>query len=133
MPIIEGTSAVKSIVAEYDFAKDGGAIGDISLRGATLPAGSVVIGGWVEGDDVLTSGGAATVGLGIEAANDLDGPIAFNTGWGAATEVDAPIAFASVSITSGPLPRTTAPRVPKLRVNTAALTGGKFTITILYV
>jgi hypothetical protein len=68
MPIIEGTTQIKTAAGEYDFATDGGAVGSITLRsaggaslGAGVPAGSVITGGYVEVDTALTSGGSATV------------------------------------------------------------------------
>lgn len=121
------------VVFDYDFARDGGAVGDIFLRrGGSLPARAIVFGGWVEGITALTSGGAATVGLGVEATNDLDGPTAFNAGWAATTSASPPTPLSTVNLGSGPLPRMSVARVPKLTVAAAALTGGKFTVTILY-
>lgn len=56
--------------ARYDFAIHGGAIAAIPV-GDVLPSGVIVWGGWMEVDTVPTSGGAATLALSIESANDL--------------------------------------------------------------
>lgn len=72
MAIIEGTQRLKSITGEYDFAVDGGAIGAITLRGDnTIPAGSVITGGYLEVDTLFTTGTAATMAISVEAANDV--------------------------------------------------------------
>lgn len=57
--------------AELDFDKDGGAVGDIILRGDALPAGAVVTSGVVDVQTSVTSGGSATVALAIEGAADV--------------------------------------------------------------
>lgn len=76
MPIIEGTTRVKSVQGEYDFAVDGGAIGSITLRGANaegnlVPAGSVITGGYLEVDTLFTTGTAATMAITLEGAGDI--------------------------------------------------------------
>ena len=76
MPIIEGTERLKSAVGEYDFAVDGGATGPITLRssgalGNVIPAGSVVMGGYIEIDTLFTTSTAATMAISVEAANDV--------------------------------------------------------------
>ena len=76
MPIIEGTPALKAATGEYDFAVDGGAIGAITLRGSgilgsNIPAGSVIMGGYIEIDTLFTTGSGATMAISAEAANDL--------------------------------------------------------------
>lgn len=76
MPIIEGTRSLKSASGEYDFAVDGGAISAITLRPTsggdnTIPAGSVILGGYLEIDTLFTTGTAATMAISVEAANDI--------------------------------------------------------------
>jgi uncharacterized RDD family membrane protein YckC len=76
MPVIEGTTSVKTAVGEYDFAVDGGAIGAITLRSSTIngnsiPPGSVVLYGYLEIDTLFTTGSAATMAISLEGANDL--------------------------------------------------------------
>lgn len=55
----------------YDFAVDGGAIGNVTLRGGTLPSGAIIIGSTTKQTAAFTSAGAATIGVGAEAAGDL--------------------------------------------------------------
>lgn len=76
MPIIEGTTKLKSAVGEYDFAVDGGAIGAITLRSTgsnsnQIPAGAVITGGYLEIDTLFTTGTAATMAINVEAAGDI--------------------------------------------------------------
>lgn len=76
MPIIEGSTDVKTAVGEYDFAVDGGAIGAITLRGVgmsgnVIPAGSVILYGYLEVDTGFTTGTGATMAISLEGANDL--------------------------------------------------------------
>lgn len=72
MPIIEGTQRLKSVVGEYDFAVDGGAIGSITLRGDNvIPAGSVVWSGYMEVDTLFTTGTSATMAINVESAGDV--------------------------------------------------------------
>lgn len=49
----------------YDFATDGGAVGAITLRGPKLPVGAVITGGYLYNTTAWTSGGSATISLGI--------------------------------------------------------------------
>ncbi|MEV7611318.1 hypothetical protein AB0N61_17670, partial [Microbacterium sp. NPDC089320] len=69
MPYTGGypTSSVQVVRARYDFAVDGGAVGDIDLtKSPVIPAGAVILGGFVEVDTAVTSGGSATVAVKVE-------------------------------------------------------------------
>lgn len=78
MPVIEATRGLKEAAGEYDFAVDAGAIGAITLRasgtdsnGNSIPAGSVIEGGYIEVDTLFTTGTAATMAISVEGANDI--------------------------------------------------------------
>lgn len=71
MPQFGLEGGMKSWRFEYDFAKDGGAIGDITLRGAPISVGAVIIGGYVDVETALTSADAATVALKVTGAADI--------------------------------------------------------------
>lgn len=58
-------------VSEYDFAKDGGAIGDITLRGSVIPKGAVIRDSFLFVETALTSDGLATIALKSEGAEDI--------------------------------------------------------------
>jgi len=67
-----GSSQVElACVAEYDFDTDGGVVGTIEMRGTELPDNAVIVGGIMEVITPLTSGGAATVEVRAEGADDV--------------------------------------------------------------
>jgi hypothetical protein len=61
---------------EYDFAKEGGAIGNITLRGGKLPIGALVLNAFVYVETAITATGLATVALQINSAGDVLGATA---------------------------------------------------------
>lgn len=134
MPIIEGTDRIKTAAGEYDFAVDGGAVSQITLRGsgalgAGVPNGAVITGGYVEVDTVLTSGGAATAGVDLEATSDIvaSGVIS-GAPWsstGRKSVIPAGTGLTSVKTTTGT-------RSIKLSIGVAALTAGKFRVVLFY-
>lgn len=132
MPVIESTSRLKTLQAEYDFAVDGGAVSDITLRslagdiqGNTLPSGAVITGGYLDIETAVTSGGSATVALKAEGAADLlaaTAPASLTTG----RKDIIPDSTGSATV------KTTAVRSVVATVATAALTAGKFRVVLFY-
>lgn len=108
----------------YDFAVDGGAIGAITLRGDQLPAASLVLDAVVDVETGVTSGGAATVSLDLEAAADLRAAATLSTGPALST--------ATPKALTAPL-KTTVTRGVVATVAAATLTAGKFSVVIQYV
>jgi hypothetical protein len=66
----EGTGT-KWMRGRYDFAVDGGAIGMITISAENIPANAIILGGVVEVDTAVTSGGAGTLAIQVEAAGDI--------------------------------------------------------------
>ena len=129
MPILEGTGRLKTVRGEYDFAVDGGAVSTITLRGDnTIPSGSVILGGYIEVDTILTSGGAATVAASSEAAGDLLAAAAFG---GAPWSTTGRKSIIPV-FTGATTVKTTAVRSLSIAIATAALTAGKFRVVVVY-
>lgn len=136
MPIIEGSALAagsgfgrtRRAVAVYDFATDGGAVSTITLRGDTIPSGATITDALLNVTTVLTSGGAATVSLGSEAAGDIQAAAAISGAPWSTTGAKR----VTLTATSAPV-RTTAARSLTAVVGTAALTAGAFTITVEYV
>ena len=133
MAVIEGTSRLKSAVATYSFARDGGATGAIVLsgvgaEGAVIPAGSVVTGGYLEVTTTCTSGGSATVAPHVEGAADIlsaaSGAVA-NLTAGRKSVIPAGTGTTSV--------KTTVARNITATIATAALTAGAFRVVLFYV
>lgn len=121
-------NAKKVAVCEYDFAKDGGAVGDITLRGGVLPAGAIITGGLADIETALASSGAATVALKSMAAGDL------LPATGKATFEAGSLIGLGPGVNGGkPIGPTTAPTYIKATVAVAALTAGKFTAVVEYV
>lgn len=137
MGIIEGTKklaaggalgAAKPAVGLYDFAVDGGAVGDITLRGDKIPNGAVIVDALLHVDTVPTSAGAATIAVKSEAAADIQAAAAIS----GAPWSTAGAKRASLTATSAPI-KPTAERSIVATVGTAALTAGKFKVVVWYV
>jgi hypothetical protein len=120
--------SIKAIRGRYDFAVDGGAVGDIELS-ANLPANAVVIGGFLEVDTVPTSGGSATVAVKIEGAGDIVAAAAISGApWSSTGRKDIVPDF-----TGSAMVKTTTTRKVTATVATAALTAGVFDVVLFYV
>ena len=130
MPILEGTSRLKTVRGEYDFAVDGGAIGTITLRGDnTIPNNSYILGGFIEVDTAVTSGGAATLGVNSEAAGDvLTATVVSGAPWSTTGRKSVtPVFTGATSL------KTTAARAVTVTVAVATLTAGKFRVVLVYI
>lgn len=113
--------AEKVLCLEYDFAVDGGAVGDITLKdadGVAYATEEACIVTKVLAHEVtaLTSAGAATVTL--EAGSTaLTGAIAYNTGFTGLDNLALAASAAAVAVATG--------QTLQIAVGTAALTAGK--------
>lgn len=136
MPIIEagplspgtGLGRTRRAIGLYDFAVDGGAIGDITLRGDTIPSSAVITDALIDVTTVLTSAGAATVAIKAEGAADINAADAIS----GAPWSTAGAKRADLTATTAPV-KTTAARSLVATVGTAALTAGKFTVAVEFV
>lgn len=127
-PVGEGIAGGMQIArARYDFAVEGGAIGQVNLSADQLPNGAVVTDGYIDVITPPTSGGAATISVDLNAAGDLIAAGAYNA---------APYSTTgrkSLIPTSGATSvKTTAARNIKATIAAAALTGGVFDIVLIY-
>ncbi len=140
MPVIElpprsegqtTRGGLQSAVASYSFASEGGAVSTIALTGSTfIPSGAVIVGGYIDVTTALTSGGAATVAVQVEAANDITTAVAVAS-WTAGRKNILP-ALTSGALTAGTHVKTTAARDVSIVVATAALTAGAFSVVLIY-
>lgn len=138
MPIIETTIAegtpgprLKMARGEYSFAVDGGAVSTIGLMGATnIPSGATILAGWIEVQTQLTSGGAATIAVQVEAAGDILGATAVAS-WTTGRKNILP-ALTAGALTAATSVRTTAARDISAVIAAAALTAGKFSVCLIY-
>jgi hypothetical protein len=125
------TGQVRVARARYDFAADGGAIGNINLlpAGSELPAGALIKDGWIDVLTVPTSGGAATLGLGIEAAGDLVAATVISGAPWSTTGRKVIIPVGTVATQK----KTTVARNIVAAVGAFALTAGVFDVYLEYV
>lgn len=110
---------------EYDFAKNGGDIGAISVPGQGIPKGAIINDGIIHVSDAVLSAGAATVSIGAVAAGDILAATAKASLSANALLDTIPVGTAATSI------RTTA-NISSLifTVAVAALTAGKIVAAI---
>lgn len=114
----------------YDFAVEGGAVSDITLRGDTIPSGAIVTRVVIDVDTVPTSAGAATIALKAEGAADLQAAdVISGFPW---SSTGAKNGDAQFSVAAN-IPTTTAARSIVATVGTAALTAGVFSVIVGYV
>lgn len=107
---------VEKIVLGYDFASDGGAVGSLDMMEADEDY--VVTDFYIAVEDALTSGGAATLEVGIAGSDELL----------TATAVGSFSAGALVAGTqTGPV-KVSLADLMQLTIGTAALTAGKMTM-----
>lgn len=125
----------------YDFAVDGGAVGNITLRGGTLPAGAIVIASCTDQTVAFTSGGSAQLAVAVESAGDLQTALLYSDITGVACLSDGMNATGSgvLAVAGGQdlyglttTIKTTAARSLVMAVSVAALTAGKFDLYITY-
>ena len=120
--------------ASYDFAKQGGAIGAISLLGenglaAELPGKAIVTGCFIDVLTSPTSSGLATIALGTgQSTTDLKAATAIASYTGIVACVPVGTAVTAVKLTQA----KSAVVVPKATVAAFALTAGKFNVLIEY-
>jgi hypothetical protein len=121
---------LKLATAYYDFAVDGGAIGNITLRGDSVPSGAIVTESFVNVvTGVTTTGGTGTLALKVEGTGDLR--VAGTAAAGTPAVDTAGPRRLLVNGTSTPV-KTTADRPITLAVATNAITAGKFSVTLAY-
>lgn len=121
---------------KYDFAIDGGAIGNIALRGGSIPNKAIIVSAVQNVITVIDGNAGATSGISIESLDDLLADTAVNPASGVgAYPVGAINAIATSMYAAGNARTivTTAARVPTMVVTTATLTQGKFDLFITYV
>lgn len=119
----------KSAIYEYDFAIDGGLVSTINLRliaGDAPPPATAIIDGKNVAIDVLTaltSGGAATAGLQLEAGGDVQAAVVVS---------GAPWSTTGMKDPSLEAPLKSAGGAMRLVIGVAALTAGKFRVYVSY-
>lgn len=110
-----------TFVYYYDFATDGGAVGNVTLRGAPLPVGFRVVNAIWEPTTAFTSGGSAQISLGTSsgAATNLLGAAVLGTNGTTGPKQGVPD-WATVADSV----KVSVESQPVLAVSVAALTAG---------
>lgn len=126
---VPGRGETQEIIGNYDFATDGGLVGDIALRGEALPLGAIVTDALLIVDTIPTSGGGATIAVKVEGAADIQAAAAIaGAPWSTTGAKRASAVTATSTVVT-----TTASRQPTITVGTAALTAGKLKVILKYV
>lgn len=114
--------------ARFSFARDGGAVGDIVLKGDAIPKGAVILDSLVKVEAAPDSAGhTATIALRAEGAADLQAAKKVEEApWSTAGAKRGAVTAASAPVT------TTARRSIVATVATEALTKGKFSVYVRY-
>jgi hypothetical protein len=123
-------SAIQWVRAKYDFSVEGGAVGTIGLLGQTvIPANAVILGGFVQVVTPPTSGGAGTLAIQVEGANDIVAAAAVSGApWSTAGRKSIVPAFTGATTV-----KTTAARDVSAVIGTAALTAGVVEVFLAYI
>lgn len=131
MPGSRQRASRPTAIFEYDFAVDGGGIGSITMRaigGGALPSGAIITDSIVEVLTIPTSGGAATIAVQAEAANDVVAAAAISGApWSSLGRK------AGIPLSAATSVKTTAARTPVAVIAAAALTAGKFRVSLEYI
>lgn len=119
---------VRVVRARYDFAVDGGAVGDIVISAGTVPAGAYITSGFVEVDTAVTGAGAS-VAVNVEGAGDIVAAAAISGApWSTTGRKSIiPVGTGATSV------KTTAARSVVATVSAAVLTAGAFDVVLFYV
>lgn len=128
MSTMEATTRPKIWRGQYDFAVDGGAIGDIPLRSndGAIPTGSRVIGGTLAISTGCASAAGGKMELTVEAARDL-----------LAATLEAALTAGNkdliVDRSGSSALKISQARAPTLSITLQAFTAGKFELVLHYV
>ena len=112
---------------EYDFDKHGGAVGAISVQGNGLPAGAIITSGVIHVTAAVTSGGAATVSVGLVSAADLRAATAVGS-----LTLNALLDVIPDGAATNMIRVASADNTAIFTVGTAALTAGRIVLAIEY-
>ncbi len=113
---------------EYDFAKDGGAIGELTLRGNGLPEGAIITSGMIHVITAVTSLGAPTVEIGLD--DDVDAVRASTLK--AVLAIGAMLDVVPVGTAATALLNEVAGAHLTMTIGVATITAGKFIVALEY-
>lgn len=131
----DGLSVVRTVRGTFDFAVQGGVVGNFDLldeQGAaiSIPANSILLDGMVDVQTTFTSSGDnATLAIQAEGANDIVNAVAIGTGtpWDQGLRAIIPLGAAANAV------KTTVARPLRVVIGVEDVTAGKMTIFLRYV
>jgi hypothetical protein len=129
----DGLGLIRVARATYDFAVHGGATGAKNL-GVTLPAGALIVGGFVDVITTCTTAGAdaGTMAIHVQSANDIVTATAVSAVGDIWDEGQSPI-IPKANTPESTAIKLTADRTVTATIATQAFTAGKFTVYLYYV
>jgi hypothetical protein len=130
-PPLGGGAGLNWVRATYDFAADGGAVGNINLIGRTdIPSGARILGGFIDIVTQPTSGtSTAQLRLSLEANGDVEAAtVITNAQWNGVKMTNIIPRFNDATTWL----KTTAVRDIVLAISVEALTAGKFDVYLAY-
>ena len=129
----DGLGLIRVARATYDFAVHGGATGAKNL-GVTLPAGALIVGGFVDVITTCTTEGAdaGTMAIHVQSANDIVTATAVSAVGDIWDEGQSPI-IPKANTPESTAIKLTADRTVTATIATQAFTAGKFTVYLYYV
>lgn len=133
LPIVGngGLGSVGNAKMSYSFATDGGAIATITpANSPTIPLNAIILGGVIDITTTLTSGGAATIALGIGAGAQV---ASFKAATGVASYTSGLTLPIIPLFTAATYYKATAAGRLTLTVAAATLTAGKMDVNVIYV
>lgn len=124
-----GLAVIGNAKMTYDFAVDGGAISVITpANSPTLPINAIILGGTIDITTTLTSGGSATIALGLGAGAQV---AALKAALAVASWTAGQLALIPI-FTAATYVKAAAATALTLSIATAALTAGKFDVNLVY-
>lgn len=119
MPSYGLDQCVDMYMQEWDFARDGGGIGNIAFRGPQIPSGFRITSTFIEVLTGVTGGANAEIAITMNSAGDLKASAVLTAYASAGVVAGIPVGTAASSV------KATADRTIYLTVSVAALTAGK--------
>lgn len=131
----DGLGVVRTVRGTFDFAVQGGAVGNHDLLdedgvAISIPANSIILDGMVDVQTTFSSPTADTATLAIQAegANDIVDAVAIATGtpWDQGLQAIVPLGTAASAV------KTTVARPLRVVIGVEAVTVGKMTVFLRY-
>lgn len=113
---------------EYDFSRDGGAVGAISVEGDVIPSGAIIVDSIAHVKTAVTSAGSATMQIKALTTDDILASTAKSS-----LTLNALVACVPVGTAATAIRVTSNITSLTFTVGTAALTAGKICVALQYI